>query len=161
MKRYNNFIISPIGEKPHLILEDVQPTVVQKPVQQSTDTGSESIEQLLDKLKKKLEEKHKSVESTNVQQTKTEGVDDKDTIKPQTDKIKELVKNTPKEKLNDMLTKCVNLITLTQKEIKGIESLKLNNDNVTKKINILKRNIQLLEDAKSDIVNKMGSNKPA
>lgn len=162
IKKYNSFV-----SFNNFLNEDVQ-TQVQVPVEQSDEKIIDLIKRIKDSLKIKLEtsigikigeQPEQKPENKNIEQkTKVQpinDVDDNDTIKSKTDKIKELAKTSSKDKLSDMLNKCVNLINLTQKEIKNIESLKITNENITKKLNILKRNLQLLEDAKLDIVNKM------
>lgn len=164
IRKYNSFV-----SFNNFLNEDVE-TQVQTQVQQSDEKIIDLIKKIKDSLKIKLEtsiggkigeQSESKPENKNIEQKPKvqpiEGVDDNDTIKSKTDKIKELVKTTPKENLDGMLNKCVNLINLTQKEIKNIESLKITNENITKRINILKRNLQLLEDAKSDIINKMGN----
>lgn len=158
IKKYNSFV-----SFNNFLNEDIQ-TQVQVPVEQSDEKIIDLIKRIKDSLKIKLETSigvkiGEQPENKNIEQkTKVQpinDVDDNDTIKSKTDKIKELAKTSSKDKLSDMLNKCVNLINLTQKEIKNIESLKITNENITKKLNILKRNLQLLEDAKLDIVNKM------
>lgn len=168
IRKYNSFV-----SFNNFLNEDVE-TQVQTQVQQSDEKIIDLIKKIKDSLKIKLEtsigvkigeqpetKSETKPENKNIEQKSKvqpiEGVDDNDTIKSKTDKIKELVKTTPKENLDGMLNKCVNLINLTHKEIKNIESLKITNENITKRINILKRNLQLLEDAKSDIINKMGN----
>ena len=166
IKKYNSFV-----SFNNFLNEDVE-TQVETKVQQSEEKIIDLIKKIKDSLKIKLEtsigvkigeqpetKSETKPENKNIEQkTKVQpinDVDDNDTIKSKTDKIKELAKTSSKDKLSDMLNKCVNLINLTQKEIKNIESLKITNENITKKLNILKRNLQLLEDAKLDIVNKM------
>lgn len=154
IRKYNNFLN-----------EDVE-TQVETKVQQSEEKIIDLIKKIKDSLKIKLETSigvkiHEQPENKQLQQKTSEqpvgGVDDNDTIKTKTDKIKELVKTSSKEKLNIMLNKCVNLINLTQKEITSIESLNVTNEIITKKINILKRNLELLEDAKLDIINNISN----
>lgn len=88
-------------------------------------------------------------------------VNDSDTIKQQTDKIIDLVKNTPKENLGDLRTNCMKSITVVDNEIKKIQKIE-NYSNIpliVKKIDILNRNRELLEDVLKQINIKIdGSN---
>ena len=143
MKNYSKFI---------LLESDDQ---VEKPV----DTIQNLFKQLQDKIKQKKEEigKIQDVQpETEIQVQKSiEGVDDKNTIKGITDKIKDMIKTQSKDELTETLRKTGNLIKITEKEIQNVESLNSKSKSINKKLNILKRNIQLLNELKTDIVNNI------
>lgn len=145
MKNYSKFI---------LLESDGQ---VEEPVKEPVDTIQNLFKQLQDKIKQKKEEigKVQEVQPETQVQKPIEGIDDKDTIKELIDKIKEMIKTQSKDELADTLTKCGNLIKMTEKEIKGVESLKSKSKSINRKMNILKRNIQLLNELKTDIVNNI------